>query len=547
MSLSPHSNMLKSASSILENSWAVPTYGNELAPETGHFFQDATQCLCGTLDLEAALGDFFHFLRRSMHVTSITVGRILFDMQIAEALAYCDARDVHLSYKRIPFGPDLALLADESFRRRGNTEEGIWAPTMDEPYARFLCAVNARLAPPLFFLRTSSHGGFMAGVIFTCAPDHPFTEEDLHKLRTLRAPLLMTLSNCVQFRELTRLKEQILHENMELRRQLGRVPEDDIIGSRGGLARVLQDARLAGATDVPVLITGETGAGKEKVAHAVHGFSRRAGAAFIAVNCGAVPPSLIDSELFGHVRGAFTGAVQDHKGYFERADGGTIFLDEIGELPLEAQSRLLRVLQDRKLERLGGGSAIPVNFRLIAATNRDLRHMVAEGSFREDLYYRLRVVQLAVPSLRERPEDIPLLASHFLQEAARRFGIVPPAFAPGEMRRLAAYAWPGNVRELRNVVEEALVLSPQGPLRFRLEGAEISPEAALRHAEAVPDAGLPSLDELHARYFRELLRACDGRINGPGGAAELAGIKPNTLRFRLDKLGVPYGKKIAAG
>lgn len=549
------SNMSKSYSNILKDPWVISICRNETGVDTGNFFEDATQRLCGTLDLEAALGSLFQFLQREMPVRTITVGRLQFDLHIAEALAYCDADGCMLSRRRVPFGPELVSMADETFRRRGDAGEGIFALSVDEPYGRFLCALDPKISPPLFFLRTRFGEDFMAGVIFTFEPDRLPSDAQLRQLRSLRAPLLATLSNCFQYRELTDLKEQIVRENLQLRSQIGRKPDMEIIGAGSSLTGIIQQARLAGATDVPVLITGETGAGKEVIAHAVHGFSRRAGAPFVTVNCGAVPASLIDSELFGHVRGAFTGAVQEHKGYFERAHGGTIFLDEIGELPPEVQARLLRVLQDGKIERLGGNTPVPVDFRLIAATHRDLRRMAAEGAFREDLFYRLRVVQLAVPPLRERATDIPLLAVHFLQAAARRFGIVPPAIAPGEMERLTRYAWPGNVRELRNVVEEALVLNPQGPLHFRLhteEGAKPAPDAAM----AGPEMGrsreatgreLPSLEVLHARYFRELLENCGGRINGPGGAAEVAGIKPNTLRFRLDKLGIPYGKKTTAG
>lgn len=487
------------------------TYWRMDFQDTGKFFRDATQRLCGTLDLEVALGAFFDFLRDSMGVTGMMIGRILFDAHVSEGIAWCDGDGVQLSNRRIMFTPEQARLADTALRHRGEAEDGVYAATLDDPVARFLCTQSSRaMQPPLFFLRMRSGKDFWAGVAFTCPAERPFTPEQLEQLRSLRAPLLMTLSNCLRYRELEELKEYVVRENFQLRSQLGRAPDMDIVGAGGSLARVVEEARLAGATDVPVLIVGETGAGKEVIAHAVHGFSRRMGAPFVAVNCGAIPASLIDSELFGHARGAFTGAVQEHKGYFERAHGGTIFLDEIGELPLEAQARLLRVLQDKKIERVGGGVPIPVDFRLIAATNRDLKKMAAEGAFREDLYYRLRVVLLEVPPLRERKEDIPLLTTRFIQDAARRFGIVPPLPAPGEVGRLTAYAWPGNVRELRNVVEEAMVLAPQGPLRFRLHeengGAALSlsggmglPGEAGENTALSSDAW-PTLDELHARY-----------------------------------------------
>lgn len=546
------SQMLEFLSKLPGSTDFDPVYWRSEIKDTGRFFRDATLRLCGTLRLDVALEDFYKILNEYMGVTAIIVGRVLFEKRIGEGIAYCDANGVSLLNTRQELSlPDVCMA--EAGLLRKEAEQGFLVSSMDDPTARFMCAQSTRgMKPPFFFVRMRSGTDFWVGVTFCCAPDRVFTPEQMDQLRELRAPLLMTLSNCLRYWELQELKESMVRENLALRTRLTQASGGtEIIGASGGLAQVMKEARLVGATDVPVLICGETGSGKEVVAHAVHRFSPRAKAPFVAVNCGAIPASLIDSELFGHAKGAFTGAVGDHKGYFEQAQGGTLFLDEIGELPLEVQARLLRVLQDGQVRRVGGGAPVPLDFRLIAATHRDMRRMVAEGTFREDLFYRLRVVQLQVPPLRERQQDILLLAIHFAHASTRRFGIATPPLAAGERERLLAHTWPGNVRELRNVVEEAIVLNPQGPLRFRLDGhAGVSldylPEEALVNDGPPPsqtNRAWPTLDEVQATYLRELLDACHGRVAGPFGAAAKAGIKANTLRFRLDKLGIAYGRK----
>jgi len=291
-----------------------------------------------------------------------------------------------------------------------------------------------------------------------------------------------------------------------------------------------------------VLLIGETGTGKEVIASAIHFASHRKDAPFIKVNCGAIPESLIDSELFGHEKGAFTGALTAKRGRFERAAGGTIFLDEIGELPLQAQVRLLRVLQNREIERVGGERTLPLDIRVIAATHRNLESMIAENRFREDLWFRLNVFPIVVPPLRQRKEDVPALTRHFVAQKSLELGIAtPPAIAPGALERLSNYHWPGNVRELENLVERELIRHGGGPLKF---------EATLPHKENTQSfppveevsAGSLNLDEVVYRHIMRVLKIAKGKIHGPGGAGELLGVNPNTLRGRMDKLGVKYGR-----
>ena len=312
----------------------------------------------------------------------------------------------------------------------------------------------------------------------------------------------------------------------------------DIIGESPGLRKVVQQIQLVAPTDASVLITGESGTGKELVARAIHERSSRNGRALVKLNCSAVPEGLFESEFFGHVRGAFTGALRDKPGRFELADGGTLFLDEIGEVPLAMQAKLLRVLQEQELERIGDTRTRRVNVRIIAATNRDLKKAVDAGRFRQDLFYRLSVFPIEVPPLRERREDIPLLAAHFVRQSARRMNHREPRMTQTTMSELAAYDWPGNVRELQNTVERAVILSRGGPLRFDLEASRAT-DAARPHTPSVLKPDLLTRDELKRQErdaIATALRQTSGKIFGRDGAAELLGMKPTTLASRIKAL-----------
>jgi formate hydrogenlyase transcriptional activator len=315
-----------------------------------------------------------------------------------------------------------------------------------------------------------------------------------------------------------------------------------IIGDSRALADVLEKVDLVGATDSSVLVVGETGSGKELIARAVHARSRRRERPLIKLNCAALPTSLIESELFGHERGAFTGAIERRIGRFELADGGTIFLDEIGEIPLEVQTKLLRVLQERELERVGGTKTIRVDVRLIAATNRDLAAAVAAGTFRQDLYFRLNVFPIEVPPLRERREDIPVLARHFVGRFASKVGRRITRIPDDVMRRLVAYDWPGNIRELENVIERAVILSagPELDGVGELAAQRVSPAPATSKLEGPVDrapAGLP-LEEVERRHILDVLKRSGWRIDGSRGAASILRVNPSTLRSRMKKLGI---------
>jgi transcriptional regulator with GAF, ATPase, and Fis domain len=294
-----------------------------------------------------------------------------------------------------------------------------------------------------------------------------------------------------------------------------------------------------------VLLLGETGVGKEVVARVLHRYSARAEGPFLPVNCGAIPEMLIDSELFGHERGAFTGATAQKRGFFERASGGTIFLDEIGELPPASQTRLLRVLQDHTFERVGGGTTMKADIRIVAATHRDLEAMVRDGTFREDLWFRLSVFPIRIPPLRERRGDIPALVAHFVERKCKELGMAKlPELAPNAVDLLTAYHWPGNVRELQNVIERALIVSQGAPLSF---ASLLSPAPAAVRVTASAPLQLVSLAQATNDHIRRVLEAVDGRVEGPGGAAEILDVHPSTLRHSMRRLGIVFGRKAKQG
>ena len=330
------------------------------------------------------------------------------------------------------------------------------------------------------------------------------------------------------------LKDQFERENIVLRQEIDNTSMfEEIIGTSPLLRRLLAHVCKVAPTDSTVLITGETGTGKELIARAIHKRSRRSSRAFVSVTCAAIPPSLIASELFGHEKGAFTGAVQRRQGRFELADGGTIFLDEVGELSSEIQVMLLRVLQEREFDRVGGGRPIPTNVRVIAATNRDLESAIEDNTFRSDLFYRLNVFPLEMPALRDRREDIRLLIEYFTHRLAKRAGKKINKIRKETLNLLQSYDWPGNVRELQNVVERAIIVSESDsldiderwfsvPARHGLTALPPRPALVVREKDAIEDA----------------LMASKGRVSGPFGAAARLGIPPSTLESKIKTLGI---------
>jgi transcriptional regulator with GAF, ATPase, and Fis domain len=366
-------------------------------------------------------------------------------------------------------------------------------------------------------------------------------------LEELSQPVAGAVANALAVREILRLRALTAHENAALRKEVAeRGMFGEIVGSSPVLREVLSKVEKVAASDTTVLVLGETGTGKELIARAIHRRSSRANGPLVCVNCAALSPGLIASELFGHERGAFTGATQRRVGRFELAAGGTLFLDEIGDLPLDLQVALLRVLQDQQFERVGGSRTLRSDARVIAATNRDLRAGVAVGSFREDLYYRLTVFPIMLPPLRARREDIPVLVEHFGRLHSAPRGLQYVGIEPTSLEAMKLYDWPGNVRELGNVVERATILSTGGPLR--LEDGILEPLLGPRPAESwiAPDAASrgslrEGLRAQEKRLIEEALEACQGRVSGARGAARRLGIPPATLDnkirlYHIDKM-----------
>lgn len=346
------------------------------------------------------------------------------------------------------------------------------------------------------------------------------------------------------FEENARLREELererdyLREEVQVSMNYGR-----IIGESSALKKMLARLEAVAQTSASVLIEGESGVGKELVAHVLHAYSTRSQGSLVKVNCASIPQELFESEFFGHVKGAFTGAIRDRVGRFQLADGGTIFLDEVGEIPLPLQSKLLRVLQESEYERVGDEATYTLDVRVIAATNRDLEQAVEQGRFREDLYYRLSVFPIEVPPLRERGDDVLQLASHFLERACKEFGLRPLTLSRKQAALLTRYSWPGNIRELKNVIERAAILSQGKVLRLDLAMADIldaGPERSVNDTVVAANRIMTDADirEMEKRNMIEALRLANGKVSGTGGAAELVGVKPTTFSDRMRKHGV---------
>jgi len=410
-----------------------------------------------------------------------------------------------------------------------------WA--MGQPFDRFLSASFRRLIAPFLDEDTAEARQIWApeGITAVRADGEEFPiEATISPLEIGGKRLYTVILRDINERELARRQiRRLQNDNRNLQEEMRRrVSFAEMIGDSPAIRAVFEQIAVVAGTDATVLLIGETGTGKELIARALHERSMRKERLMVSVNCAALPSELIESELFGHEKGAFTGATAQRKGRFELADNGTIFLDEVGELTAQAQAKLLRILQQQSFERVGGSATLHTNARVIAATNRDLTAMVKEGAFRDDLYYRLNVFPIRVPPLRDRCPDIPLLARHFLHRMTRKLNKAVHGIDKGSLERLVNYAWPGNVRELQNVIERATILA---------RGPTLSITDAIFPASAPAQTGEPSsgtLDAVQKTYILEVLAKCHGKIEGRDGAATMLNLKPSTLRYRMRKLGI---------
>jgi transcriptional regulator with GAF, ATPase, and Fis domain len=503
------------------------------------FFKEVTIKICSSLHIEAALHSAFNYLREHMPLDNLA-------LTVRDANLAALRRVAQVATNQVELVDEIFVLPADIW-----TKVQTWEVRVPTIMSTAQDEVIRAIAP---FIKLEGHSviliplwvenEWLGGLILRTRGQGVYNSSHVELLATVTEPFSIALANALAHEKVLKYQEMLIDDNRFLSRELLSQASEHIIGVNTGLRNVMEMVRQVAPLNNSVLISGETGTGKEEIANAIHFGSPRREKPFIKVNCGAIPENLIDSELFGHEKGAFTGAVAEKRGRFERAEGGTIFLDEVGELPLQAQVRLLRVLQNHEIERVGGSRPIPLDIRVIAATHRNLENMVNENRFREDLWFRLNVFPIIVPPLRQRKEDIPALTRHFVTRKCQELGISgSPAIAPGALQRLADYSWPGNVRELENLVERELIRYRGGQLAFEslfpVDRKKTTPD---RHEEISPDTPL-NLDEVVSQHITKVLKMTSGKIHGQGGAAELLGVEPNTLRARMDKLGISYRRR----
>jgi transcriptional regulator with GAF, ATPase, and Fis domain len=500
------------------------------------FFQEVTKRLCGTLHLDTALERCFVFLREHIPLDELRLNVLAPELHAVNTIAIAD----HRGGKQMLDSPQVVPLSAEALSDLSgdNLAEVRFLGTMvdDRVTAEVTEQLQGLPESSLLILRLRLDEQRQGAVVFRAEGKERYTEEHASMVAQLNEPFALALDNARTHHELNLTKEMLADDNRFLHRELRRRSGEEIVGADFGLAGVMELVTHVAPLGSPVLLLGETGVGKEVIANAIHLASDRRAGPLIKVNCGAMPETLVDSELFGHEKGAFTGAVVQKRGRFERANGGSLFLDEIGELPPDAQVRLLRVLQTKEFERVGGTAPIRSDVRVIAATHRNLENLILDGLFREDLWYRINVFPVVIPPLRQRKSDIPALVHHFMKKKAREIGMYPvPSLSEGALDRLAAYDWPGNVRELENVVERALILSHGSPLTFDEIGQRLrQPPTQKEPVDTQPKR----LNQAIADHVRDALAFTGGKVSGPGGAAELLGVNPSTLRNKMKKLGI---------
>ena len=503
------------------------------------FFREFTLRICGSFDLREALWRCFLYVRAAMPADELML--TVFDpgFGFLEVVATAAEKEGTTRSDKITMAPKLReQLEHFEHYPRVRICNDVWQdPIMERVAVHYKWPDSSAVVGRLIIQHS-----FIGSLIVRADGKGRYTEEHAKLWSLVNEPAGIALANSKQYYELLKLKDLLADDNRYLQNELRRSWGEKIVGGDFGLRDVMEQVVKVAPLTSPVLLMGETGTGKEVIANAIHNLSPRNNGPLITVNCGAIPESLIDSELFGHEKGAFTGALTERRGRFERADKGTIFLDEIGELPPQAQVRLLRVLQEKEIERVGGTHPIKIDIRIISATHRNLEKLVAAGSFRDDLYYRLGVFPVWLPPLRDRKADIPALVEHFIEKKAREMGLHSvPTLVPGAIDRLMKYDWPGNVREVANVVERALIQSNGKPLAF--VDFMVPSGGAAQEPAVVQELASLRLEEMETLHIRRTLEMTRGRIEGRNGAAVLLGINPSTLRARMRKLRIPFGRR----
>ncbi len=507
------------------------------------FFRDFTLNICSSLHIEVAMCNTLNMLSDYMPADEMMICMYNYENKTYKIIAKATKKDGILLNQVHTLPPN----AEHYIRRFDRTKAKIFSSVKDDIIINSIRNGKSddSLTCLLIPLTIDSH--VIGSVQFYTAGPERYTKEHVELMSLVNQPFCIAVSNALEHIDLLQFKNKLNEENTVLKRRLQALNDTEVVGSADGMEEVMEMVNLVAPLNSPVLILGETGTGKEVIANAIYKNSSRNKGPFVKVNCGAIPEALIDSELFGHEKGSFTGALAKKIGRFERAHMGTIFLDEIGELPLEAQVRLLRVIQEKEIERVGGITPIPIDIRIICATNRNLSEMVTTGTFREDLFFRINVFPIMIPPLRQRTKDIPLLIEYFLQKKANEMGLKHiPDVPPEEIDVLSKYHWPGNVRELQNIIERALILCKGEKLSFH----NILPELYHPLEHALPNTNIvtpsilpsgndmPTLDDTMKQTIINALIQTKGRISGDSGAAVLLGMNPSTLRNRMIKLNI---------
>ncbi|MCP3940152.1 MAG: sigma-54-dependent Fis family transcriptional regulator [Desulfobacteraceae bacterium] len=511
------------------------------------FFREATLKLCSSLEIERALHQCLLYIRRF-----IPAGRVGFHVYhqkagLVETIAQATPQGGNAQAMKIALSARGKRQIEQRRLARVRLIEHLGDDPITGPVADRLEAWDlSAIVMDLVLEKT------MLGIFSVFNNGHEkFSPEHVHLLSLLNKPCAIALTNSLRYRELKNLKERLADDNRYLQDELNKIAGEKVIGAGQGLKEVMKMIHQVSPLESPVLLLGETGTGKEVIANTIHNLSLRKDGPFIRVNCGAIPASLLDSELFGYEKGAFTGAISRKRGRIERAQGGTLFLDEIGELSAQAQIRLLRVLQEKEIDRVGGSETVRVNIRIIAATHRNLEKMMAEQKFREDLFFRLQVFPIHIPPLRDRKTDIPALTQHFILKKSREMKRPQiPSPSIHAMSRLMAYHWPGNIRELENAVERSLILEQEDLLFFKQIGMTepITTTLPASLTEQIPEKPHEmseplELNQVMINHIYHVLDLCKGRVEGEKGAAKRLNINPSTLRKRMKKLNICFGRK----